>query len=166
MTNSLERIKQFVGVDVSQDRLDVDLLPDGAAAGFARDRRGVARLVAWLASRAELLVVVEATGGLERVLTVALAQAAIAVAVINPRQVRDFARAAGLLAKTDRLDAYALACTASGCGRWRARRARRPTRRWRRWCSEGASSCRRSRRNATAPGAPTSRSSRPRSRRI
>jgi len=54
-------------------------------------------------------VVVEATGGLERMLAVALEQAGIAVAVVNPRQIRDFARAAGLLAKTDRLDAYALA---------------------------------------------------------
>jgi transposase len=66
-------------------------------------------LAAWLASRERLLVVVEATGGLERTLTGALEQAAIAVAVVNPRQTRDFARAAGLLAKTDRLDAYALA---------------------------------------------------------
>ena len=109
MTNSLEPIKEFVGVDVSQDRLDVYLLPGGERAEFSRDRRGIARLVAWLASRERLLVVVEATGGLERTLTVALAQAALAVAVVNPRQIRDFARAAGLLAKTDRLDAYALA---------------------------------------------------------
>ena len=109
MTNSLGQIKEFVGVDVSQDRLDVCLLPSGERAGFSRDRRGIARLVAWLASRERLLVVVEATGGLERPLTVALERAAIAVAVVNPRQVRDFARAAGLLAKTDRLDAYALA---------------------------------------------------------
>ena len=109
MTNSLGQIKEFVGVDVSQDRLDVCLLPSGEQVGFSRDRRGIARLVAWLASRQRLLVVVEATGGLERTLTAALALAAIAVAVVNPRQIRDFARAAGLLAKTDRLDAYALA---------------------------------------------------------
>ncbi len=109
MNNSLERFKGFVGVDVSQDRLDVCLLPGGAQAGFSRDRRGIARLLAWLASQQRLLVVVEATGGLERMLTVALAQAGIAIAVVNPRPVRDFARAAGLLAKTDRLDAYALA---------------------------------------------------------
>lgn len=109
MTNSLGQIKEFVGVDVSQDRLDVCLLPSGEQAGFSRDRRGMARLAAWLVSRARALVVVEATGGLERALTLVLAQAGIAVAVVNPRQVRDFARAAGLLAKTDRLDAYALA---------------------------------------------------------
>jgi transposase len=109
MTNSLEPIKEFVGIDVSQERLDVCLLPGGERAEFSRDRRGIARLVAWLASRERLLVVVEASGGLERMPTVALAQATLAVAVVNPRQIRDFARAAGLLAKTDRLDAYALA---------------------------------------------------------
>jgi transposase len=109
MINSPGRFRCFVGVDVSQDRLDVCLLPDGERAEFSRDRRGIARLVAWLASQERLLVVVEATGGLERTLTVALEQAKIAVAVVNARQIRDFARAAGLLAKTDRLDAYALA---------------------------------------------------------
>ncbi len=70
---------------------------------------GAAWRTAWLAGRSRLLVVVEATGGLERIVTAALALAGIAVAVLNPRQVRDFARAAGLLAKTDRLDADALA---------------------------------------------------------
>jgi transposase len=108
MTRNLE-FERFVGVDVSEARLDVHVLPGDERAGFGRDQRGLARLVAWLASQERLLVVVEATGGLERMMTAALAQAAIAVAVVNPRQVRDFARAAGLLAKTDRLDAYALA---------------------------------------------------------
>jgi len=109
MHKSLGHYKGFVGVDVSEARLAICLLPDGARAEFSRDRRGIARLLAWLASQERLLVVVEATGGLERGLTVALEQAGIAVAVVNPRQTRDFARAAGLLAKTDRLDAYALA---------------------------------------------------------
>ena len=109
MSNNLGRFKGFVGVDVSEERLDACLLPGGERAAFSRDRRGIARLIAWLASQERLLVVVEATGGLERTLTVAFEQAGIAGAVVNPRQVRDFARAAGLLAKTDRLDAYALA---------------------------------------------------------
>ena len=109
MTRTLGQGKGFVGVDVSEDWLDVHLLPSGEQAGFSRDRRGIARLLTWLASQERLLVVIEATGGLERRLTVSLEQAGIAVAVVNPRQVRDFARAAGLLAKTDRLDAYALA---------------------------------------------------------
>jgi transposase len=109
MSKSLGQVEGFVGVDISERWLDVHLLPSGEHAGFSRDRRGIARLVAWLASKGRLLVVVEATGGLERGLWAALAQVGIAVAVVNPRQVRDFARAAGLLAKTDRLDAYALA---------------------------------------------------------
>ena len=65
--------------------------------------------MAWLASRERPLLVVEATGGLERALVAALGRAGIATAVVNPRQIRDFARAAGLLAKTDRLDARVLA---------------------------------------------------------
>ena len=99
----------FVGVDVSAARLDVHLLPENERAGFSRDRRGLARLIGWLASKKRPLVVVEPTGGLERVLTVALEQAGIALAVVDPRQIRDFARASGVLAKTDRLDARALA---------------------------------------------------------
>jgi transposase len=108
MIRDLE-VECFVGVDISEARLDVHILPGGERAGFSRDRRGIARLVAWLASKGRLLVVVEATGGLERGLRAALAQAGIALALVNPRQVHDFARAAGLLAKTDRLDAWALA---------------------------------------------------------
>jgi transposase len=137
MRKSLGQVKEFVGVDVSEHGLDVHLLPSAERAGFSRDRRGIARLVAWLASKGRLLVVVEATGGLERGLGAALAQAGIALAVVNPRQVRDFARAAGLLAKTDRLDAYALA---SGCARHHVRRARPPIRRWPRWSCADASS--------------------------
>ncbi len=76
------------GVDVTEARLDVCLLPDGERAGFSRDRRGIARLVAWLVSQERLLVVVEATGGLERTLTAGLAQAGITVAVVNPRSAR------------------------------------------------------------------------------
>jgi len=109
MSKSLGQVESFVGVDISERWLDVQLLPQDERARFSRDRRGIARLVAWLASKGRLLVVVEATGGLERGLRAALAQAVIALALVNPRQVRDFARAAGLLAKTDRLDAYALA---------------------------------------------------------
>jgi transposase len=109
MRKSLGRYEGFVGIDVSQAQLDVCLLPGSARAAFSRDRQGIARLVGWLASQPRLLVVIEATGGLERGLAAALEQAGIALAVVNPRQIRDFARAAGLLAKTDRLDAYALA---------------------------------------------------------
>ena len=106
---SLAVFASFCGIDVSERQLDVHLLPDGSSTGFAHDSAGIGRLVAWLASRERSLVVVEATGGLERALVAALGRAGVAAAVVNPRQVRDFARAAGLLAKTDRLDARILA---------------------------------------------------------
>jgi hypothetical protein len=140
MRKSLGQVKEFVGVDVSEHGLDVHLLPSAERAGFSRDRRGIARLVAWLASKGRLLVVVEATGGLERGLGAALAQAGIALAVVNPRQVRDFARAAGLLAKTDRSTPMRWRSTASGCARHHVRRARPPIRRWPRWSCADASS--------------------------
>jgi hypothetical protein len=72
MRKSLGEVEGFVGVDVSQRWLDVHLLPSGERAGFSRDRRGIARLIAWLASKGRLLVVVRATGGLERGLRAAL----------------------------------------------------------------------------------------------
>jgi transposase len=106
---SLEAFASFCGVDVSERQLDVHLLPEGAGTSFAHSAAGIGRLVTWLASRERPLLVVEATGGLERALVAALGRAGIATAVVNPRQIRDFARAAGLLAKTDRLDARALA---------------------------------------------------------
>lgn len=106
---SLEAFASFCGVDVSERQLDVHLLPEGVGTSFAHTTAGIGRLVAWLASRERPLLVVEATGGLERALVAALGRAGIATAVVNPRQSRDFARAAGLLAKTDRLDARVLA---------------------------------------------------------
>jgi hypothetical protein len=109
MRKSLGQVEGFVGVDISESWLDVHLLPSGERARFSRDRRGIARLVRWLVGKGRLLVVVEATGGLKRGLRVALAQAGIALAVVNPRQIRDLARAADRLAKTDRLDAWVLA---------------------------------------------------------
>lgn len=75
----------------------------------ADDRGGIDSLVAWLGEARPRLVVVEATGGLERPLAAALAAARIPVAVVNPRQARDFARSRGILAKTDRIDAGTLA---------------------------------------------------------
>jgi transposase len=97
MPKSLGQPKTFVGVDVSERRLDVHLLPAGESAGFANDPGGIGRLVAWLGTSGRLLVVVEATGGLERPLAAALALAGLAVAVVNPRQIRDFARSGATL---------------------------------------------------------------------
>jgi|HubBroStandDraft_6_1064221.scaffolds.fasta_scaffold377724_1 transposase len=98
----------FVGIDVSKDRLDGRIRHRQA---FACDNSGpgIAQVVALLQAQPVTLVVVEATGGLEVPLVRALQQADIPVAVVNPRQIRDFAKASGVLAKTDTLDAEVLA---------------------------------------------------------
>ena len=99
----------FVGIYVSKDRLDVAVRPTGAAWQVPYDARGIRELVEHLEEMAPQLVALEATGGMEMPLAGELAASQLAVAVVNPRQVRDFARAAGKLAKTDALDAQVLA---------------------------------------------------------
>jgi transposase len=100
---------QFVGIDVAKAELVVAVRPSGAAATFTNDEAGIAQLLTWVGERAPTLAVLEATGGYERAAAVALATAGLPVAVVNPRTVRDFAKATGRLAKTDRLDAQVLA---------------------------------------------------------
>jgi len=99
----------FVGIDVAKDRLDVHLRPSGEAFAVSRDGEGLAALVERLAAAAPTLIVLEATGGFETLVAAALAAARLPLAVVNPRQIRDFARATGKLAKTDALDAAAIA---------------------------------------------------------
>src|SRR5271169_1945648 len=99
----------FVGIDVSKERLDVHVRPSGEAFAVARDGEGLSALVERLRALSPALIVSEATGGFEQVLAGALGSAGLPVVVVNPRQVRDFARALGRLAKTDRLDAEAIA---------------------------------------------------------
>lgn len=99
----------FVGVDVSKDRLDVAFRPTGEVRCYANNEEGIAQLVSALKDEPVELVVLEATGGLEASAVAALADAKIPLAVVNPRQVRDFAKATGKLAKTDTLDAGVLA---------------------------------------------------------
>jgi transposase len=99
----------FVGIDVSKARLDVAIRPAGAAFGVTNDPAGLAELVARLVELSPALVVLEATGGYELPAVAALRAAGIPVAAINPRQARDFAKGTGRLAKTDRIDAAALA---------------------------------------------------------
>lgn len=99
----------FVGIDVSKERLDVHLRPTGERFVVARDDEALAGLVERLRPRAPQLVVLEATGGLQVRVAAALVAGGLPVAVVNPRQVRDLARATGRLAKTDRLDAEAIA---------------------------------------------------------
>lgn len=99
----------WVGIDVAKAHLDVAFRPTGAALQFPNSTSGIDQLLTHLRSVEPTLVVLEATGGLQIPVTAALAQAGIPVAVVNPRQVRDFARATGKLAKTDTLDAGVLA---------------------------------------------------------
>ena len=99
----------FVGIDISKARLDVALRPAGSPFTVPYDDAGIAMVVERLSALSPVGIVVEATGGLEVLLSGALATAGLPVAVVNPRQVRDFARATGRLAKTDRLDAQILA---------------------------------------------------------
>ena len=99
----------FVGIDVAKARLDLAVHAADTDWSATNDGAGVAALVARLHPLAPTLVVLEATGGLERLIAEALHQAGLPVTVVNPRQVRDFARATGRLATTDTLDARTLA---------------------------------------------------------
>ena len=99
----------FVGIDVSKDHLDVAVHGRDDSPQFNNDPGGIDRLVQWLETLAPALVVLEATGGFEMPAACALGGAGLPVAVVNPRQVRDFAKASGKLAKTDALDAAVLA---------------------------------------------------------
>lgn len=110
-----------VGSDVAKARLDVALHPSGETWTVPNDEAGIATLVAQLQQRRVALIVLEATGGLELPLLGALGAAARPAVAVNPRQVRDFAKALGRLAKTDRLDAHVLALFAA-----RVRPALRP----------------------------------------
>ena len=99
----------FVGIDVSKAHLDTATRPARPVDRHTNDPAGITALVARLRPLAPSLVVVEATGGLELPLLAAFQVAGIPTAAINPRQARDFAKATGRLAKTDRIDAEVLA---------------------------------------------------------
>jgi transposase len=99
----------FVGIDVAKAQRDIALRPSGERWAVPHDASGVATLVEQRQGRHPLLIVLEATGGLERAVPSAWATAGLPVVVVNPRQVRDCARATGQLAKTEALDARALA---------------------------------------------------------
>lgn len=105
----MSRSSAYVGIDVSKAVLAVAVLPSGEQWECSNDEEGAGDLVAQLLRLKPALVVLEATGGLELLPAVALGAAGLPVAVVNPRQVRDFARATGKLAKTDALDAATLA---------------------------------------------------------
>jgi len=99
----------FVGIDVSKAHLDMALRPSGVGWQVDNGEAGIASLVQELVELQPTLIVLEATGGYETAAAAALASAGLAVAVINPRQARDFAKSLGRLAKTDKIDALMLA---------------------------------------------------------
>jgi transposase len=99
----------YVGIDVSKDRLDVHVRPSGQSFAVARNGEGLSELVERVGALAPTLVAVEATGGYETIVAAAVAGAGIALAVVNPAQVRHFAQAIGKRAKTDPIDAAVIA---------------------------------------------------------
>lgn len=101
--------KIFIGIDVSKASLDVHVLPTGESWQVSNDGAGATLLLVKLSAFAPELVIMEATGGLERLAASHLGAACYPLVVINPRQARDFAKALGRLAKTDRVDAETLA---------------------------------------------------------
>jgi transposase len=104
-----EKVEVFVGIDVSKAQLEIGVRPSGEGWVMGNDLEGVSELVKKLDQLGPSLIVLEATGGFEMAAAAALASAGLPVAVINPRQVRDFAKSLGRLAKTDRIDANILA---------------------------------------------------------
>ena len=105
----MERLGVYVGIDVSKARVDLAVRPGGDTLEVSKDEGGIATLVPQMQQLNPAALVLEAMGGLELPLVSALAATSLPVVVVNPRQVRDFARATGRLAKTDSLDAAVLA---------------------------------------------------------
>ena len=99
----------FVGIDVSKETLELLIRPTGEFVSRSNNAPGIESVRTQLLELRPTLIVIEATGGYERDLAIALAVAGLPVAVVNPRQVRDFAKALGQLAKTDRIDAGVIA---------------------------------------------------------
>ena len=98
-----------VGIDVSKEHLDVLLLPSELKKRVTNDESGCAELLSWLTSETPSRIILESTGGLETLVASVLSAASLPVVIVNPRQVRDFAKACGMLAKTDALDARIIA---------------------------------------------------------
>lgn len=107
--NATAKVETFAGIDVSKSTLDVGIWGEARVVSYGYDTAGIDEVIAKLQHYELSCIVVEATGDLEKELVTALVVAALPVAVVNPKRVRDFARASGQLAKTDRLDALVLA---------------------------------------------------------
>ena len=105
--------KMFVGIDVSKDRLDVHIHPAGESFAVPRTGDGLEQLVSRLKSHDLAVIAIEATGGFEVIAVAALAAAELPVAVVNPRRIHNYAKALGVNAKTDAIDAAVMARFAS-----------------------------------------------------
>jgi len=101
--------KIYVGIDVSKPILDVYVLPCNKYMQFTNDARGIKKLISKMASFSPAIIQMEATGGYEKAVAQSLSDNGFAIAVTNPRQIRDFAKALGKLAKTDQIDAETIA---------------------------------------------------------
>lgn len=101
--------KLYIGIDISQEHLDMAAYPTGQIWQYKNNKSGIAKTVAKLKVVKPQLIVMEATGGLEVSLEEALDEAGLAVAVVNPKRIRDFGKSMGILAKTDELDAKVMA---------------------------------------------------------
>jgi transposase len=106
------KVEKFAGIDVSKSTLDVCIEPAAQTLHVAYDEAGVSQVASRLKEVSPILIVIEATGGLEVRIATELVSKGLPVAVINPRQARDFAKASGQLAKTDQVDAAVLAAFA------------------------------------------------------
>lgn len=102
-------IEAYVGIDVCKDRLDVGLWPSEETCSESNDAKGIVRLAKRLAKAKPRIVVLESTGRLEIPIALELGERGVPYRIVNPRQVREFARSMGLLAKTDRIDSLVLA---------------------------------------------------------
>jgi transposase len=101
--------KSYVGIDISKEKLDVYILPNHKYLQFSNDHSGVEKLIKKLRLFPNVLIAMEATGGYEKKSAEALTRENLQTCVLNPRQVRDFAKGLGMLAKTDKIDAQMLA---------------------------------------------------------
>lgn len=105
----MEQKEVFTGIDVAKDTLEVAVRPTGGTMAFNNTEDGLSFMTDFVQSFSPCLIVLEATGGYERAAVAALAAKGLPVVVVNPRQVRDFAKSKGILAKTDKIDAQVIA---------------------------------------------------------
>ncbi len=109
MENSTQTSKTVVGIDVSQDKLDVHISPENTKLQVTNNSKGHTKLIKILKKCNPVQIVLEGTGGLERAISIAIGKAKLPLAIVNPRQVRDFAKGIGQMAKNDTIDAFVLA---------------------------------------------------------